>query len=213
MNVEDQDGPPPTAGEIVTNYFINVYRKIFALENSKLHPLDPFRKKSPRYPWPEPIITYFMCFIGCFSSIGILGYLSYISPDSTYLIGSFGASCVLYFAAPNSSLAQPKNAFFGQLIGGIVGISFRNIFTEPETRWVGVAFAVATTTTLMMVFNVIHPPSGATALIAASLTHLPPGRGFLFVVVPVIVGNLLMMVLSLLLNNLNPYRHYPDYWN
>ena len=62
--------------------------------------------------------------------------------------------------------------------------------------------------------STLHPPGGATALIAV----LGPARvhslGYRFVLTPVLVSVCLMVIVALLVNNLSkhPAHHYPVTW-
>ena len=52
---------------------------------------------------------------------------------------------------------------------------------------------------------------GATALIAATLPTLPRWHGYSFLVT-VGVGSLVMQLIALVVNNLDPGRRYPTFW-
>ena len=154
----------------------------------------------------------------CASFIGVfvisIPSLSADAPLSTrlFLIGSFGASATLLYGAPHAEFAQPRNIVFGQLIAAFVGVTAYKLFGGN----VGVAggLAVATTTAVMLLTGCLHPPAGATALIAvlgpAQVHHL----GYLFIATPVLVVTLIILVLGLALLNLSPdkSRHYPVSW-
>lgn len=56
----------------------------------------------------------------------------------------------------------------------------------------------------------VHPPAGATALIAVTGSAELRAQGFLYIALPVLVGALLLMLVALLTMNLK-YR-YPRYW-
>jgi CBS-domain-containing membrane protein len=65
----------------------------------------------------------FWVFLGSFAGIGIIAYMqSKTLPhsDVVYLIGSFGASCVLIYGV--IPLAQPRNLVGGHVISAIVGL-------------------------------------------------------------------------------------------
>ena len=187
-------------------------RLILKLQAKWIDPRDPFPMHTKPYPYPEPWVNFLTCWIACFCGIGILTYVTYNTQQVQLILGSFGASSVLYFASPNSPLAQPRNALLGQLLSALVGITFRNIITSPDLKWLAAALSVSTATTLMMACRILHPPGGATALIAASLTELPAWSGYFFLLCPVLVGNLVLFSLAITINNINPFRHYPDLW-
>lgn len=66
----------------------------------------------------------------------------------------------------------------------------------------------------MHLTRTLHPPGGATALIAVIGGDSIHALGYRYVVSPVLLGSLLMLLVALLVNNMsaNPKRHYPVYW-
>jgi CBS-domain-containing membrane protein len=134
------------------------------------------------------------------------------------LMGSFGATAVLVFALPLAPAAQPRSVIGGHLVGALCGLTLRSLLVElPNSSvatFVAAALGVASSITIMMLLGVLHPPGGATALIAvtgdATITQL----GWLFLAVPTLAGSSLLILLALLLNNLSgePTRKYPQYW-
>ncbi len=72
--------------------------------------------------------------------------------------------------------------------------------------------AVATAIAAMHLTRTLHPPGGATALIAVIGSDKIHGLGYLYVVVPATVGPLLLLVIALLVNNIPESRRYPEIW-
>lgn len=75
-------------------------------------------------------------------------------------------------------------------------------------RWVGASLACATATALMALTGTVHPPAGATALMAVvddDVTQL----GW-FLLLPLLLGCVLMLFVALLVNNIQ--RRFPYYW-
>ena len=157
-------------------------------------------------------LTFCATFVGIFLISIPSMYPSWPMSTRLFLIGSFGASAALLYAAPRAEFAQPRNALFGQLIAAATGVTAYKLLNTHIglAAGVGVACAVA----IMQVTRTIHPPAGATALIAvlgpAPVHHL----GYEFVLTPVLVGILILIVLALVVNNLSPdeNRHYPATW-
>lgn len=58
----------------------------------------------------------------------------------------------------------------------------------------------------------LHPPGGATALIAVLGSQQLRDMHYLFVVFPVLLGSLLMLLVALLVNNVPATRRYPVVW-
>lgn len=126
------------------------------------------------------------------------------------LIGSFGASAVLAFGAPESPLAQPRNLVGGHMLSALVGVSCQMLLGQEPAA--AAALAVSTAIALMRVTKTLHPPGGATALIAviggADIHRL----GYWHVLLPCGAGACCMLLLALLTNNLGARRRYPQTW-
>ena len=126
------------------------------------------------------------------------------------LIGSFGASAVLAFGAPESPLAQPRNLVGGHLLSALVGVSCQLLLGQEPTA--AAALAVSTAIALMCVTKTLHPPGGATALIAviggADIHRL----GYWYVLLPCGAGACCLLLLALLTNNLGAGRGFPGLW-
>jgi len=160
-----------------------------------------------------PLSEVFWSWLGSVLGIGICGYLSaaYFEPRaSTLLIGSFGASAVLVYAAIKSPLAQPRNLVGGHILSGLVGVGCYFLF--GGTIWLAGALAVSPAIALMLLTRTLHPPGGATALIAVIGGDQIHDLGFLYAFVPAGAGALVLLLVALLVNNLNGSRRYPEYW-
>lgn len=123
-----------------------------------------------------------------------------------------GAGAVLEFYAIESPLAQPRNFFIGQLLAASVGMGFGKLFQMSQyfhtIRWLAGALSCATVTSLMALTKTIHPPAGATALLAVVDDQIL-NLGWFFI--PVVLLNCgIMFVVALLINNIQ--RAYPSYW-
>ena len=128
--------------------------------------------------------------------------------DLTLVVGSFGASAVLVYGAVNSPLSQPRNLVGGHLISAIIGvISFKFL---SGTIMLCSAFAVATSILAMQLTLTLHPPGGATALIAVIGSNQIHELGFFYVLVPVTSGALILLISALIVNNIPAHRYYPE---
>jgi len=151
--------------------------------------------------------------IGSVLGIGACGWLSshYFEPrDLSLLIGSFGASAVLVYGAIKSPLAQPRNLIGGHVISGLVGVACWQVF--GATLWIAAALAVSLAIVAMLATKTLHPPGGATALIAVIGGDKVHALGFLYAIIPAGAGALVLLIVALLVNNLNRNRKYPEYW-
>jgi len=102
--------------------------------------------------------------------------------DLSLLIGSFGASAVLVYGAIKSPLAQPRNLIGGHVISGLVGVACWQVF--GATLWVAAALAVSLAIVAMLATKTLHPPGGATALIAVIGGAKIHELGFLYAFIP-----------------------------
>ena len=151
--------------------------------------------------------------LGAVIGVGICGYLSanYFEPkDLTLLIGSFGASAVLVYSAIKSPLAQPRNLVGGHIIAGIIGVACYKAF--GATPWMAGALAASLAIVAMLLTKTLHPPAGATALIAVIGGDKIHNLGFLYAFVPAGLGALVLLTVALVVNNLSRNRKYPEYW-
>ncbi|SIQ11463.1 HPP family protein [Maribacter ulvicola] len=154
----------------------------------------------------EQFWSFLGAFIGVFF-IAIIqsGYLPDL--ENVLLIGSFGASSVLIYGAIESPFAQPRNLIGGQLISAIIGVTIYKLF--PDLIWVAAPFAVATSIIVMQMTKTLHPPGGATALIAVIGTEKIKALGYFYVISPVLIGTAILLITALLFNNISKDRKYP----
>ncbi len=164
--------------------------------------------------YKETLVDYkehFWSFLGAFFGIGIIAFLQskyLFEQENIFLIGSFGASSVLIYGAIQSPLAQPRNLIGGHVISAIIGVAVFKIV--PDIIWISAPLAVALSIVAMQYTKTLHPPGGATALIAVSSTGKIPELGFWYVLSPVLSGCLILLFVALVFNNLTKNRNYPN---
>ena len=151
--------------------------------------------------------------VGAFLGISIVAFINYNLLERTDLvmvIGSFGASAVLIYGATTSPLAQPRNFIGGHIVSAIIGVaSYQLLFAH---MWLAASVAVATAIAVMHMTKTLHPPGGATALIAVIGSPKIHALGYLYVITPVVAGATIMLVVALLINNIPENRKYPQFW-
>ena len=155
----------------------------------------------------------FWSWLGAFSGIGILALLQdhgAFGADAILLIGSFGASAVLVYCATDSPLAQPRNLLGGHLLSAVIGVACFKLL--GQTPWLAEAVSVATAIALMQATGTVHPPGGATALIAVIGSDALHDLGFFYALVPVGLGAGILLLIALCTNRLAPNRQYPKSW-
>lgn len=165
--------------------------------------------------YKETLVDYkehFWSFLGAFFGIGIIAFIQSHSlsyTENIFLIGSFGASSVLIYGAIQSPLAQPRNLVGGHVISALVGVTVFKIV--PDIIWLSAPLAVAFSIVLMQYTKTLHPPGGATALIAVSSTGKIPELGYWYVLSPVLSGCIILLITALIFNNITSNRSYPNH--
>lgn len=118
-----------------------------------------------------------------------------------WLVAPLGASAVLVFAVPASPLAQPWSVIGGNTVSALVGIACAA--AAPQTAGAA-ALAVALAIALMFLLRCLHPPGGATALLAV----LSQATDWRFALMPVLLNSALLVLVAVLYNTLTG-RRYP----
>jgi CBS-domain-containing membrane protein len=151
--------------------------------------------------------------LGAFLGIGAVSLVSHShlgATDGIFMIGSLGASAVLVYGAPRSPLAQPRNLVGGHVISAAVGVlCFKLLGAYPG---LAEAMAVASAIAVMHLTRTLHPPGGATALIAVIGSDRVHALGYGYAVAPVGLGALILLLVGLVVNNAVDARRYPEFW-
>lgn len=153
---------------------------------------------------------HLLTFLGSFVGIGLVGFINsrhFVLNDNLFLIGSFGASSVLIYGVINSPLAQPRNLIGGHLISALIGVSVHQLI--PTETWLAAALAVSLSIVAMQITKTLHPPGGATALIANIGSEKIKALGYMYVLNPVLSGVAILLVVALVFNNISRSRRYP----
>ena len=112
-----------------------------------------------------------------FATIGLLGLLALVT-GSPFVFPSLGPTAYLFFFSPLAEASSPRNAILGHAIGLLCGYAafavtsgFGPTFAAHGEvhlpRVLAAALALSATGALMALFQVSHPPAGATTLIVA----------------------------------------------
>jgi len=164
--------------------------------------------------YKETLIDYkehFWAFIGSFIGMGTIAWLQYKAfpeQDLIFLIGSFGASCVLVYGVIQSPLAQPRNLIGGHVISAIIGVTMQKLL--PDMVWLSAPLAVSLSIVMMQITRTLHPPGGATALIAVTGGPQIKALGYEYVLNPVLSGATILLIAALIFNNITKNRQYPS---
>lgn len=128
------------------------------------------------------------------------------SISSVLIVASMGASAVLVFAVPHGALSQPWPVMGGHIISAIIGVicfqSFDNIVVASSAA-VGLAILA------MYYLRCLHPPGGATALLAVIGGEPIHNMGFGFVIDPILTNVSILLLTAIAFNYLFKLRRYP----
>ncbi|SFM01880.1 HPP family protein [Desulfomicrobium norvegicum] len=151
--------------------------------------------------------------LGAFVGIALVGLLQGVFVDEFgqgLLIGSFGATAVLVYGAIRSPLAQPRNVLGGHIISALIGVMSYQLI--GDIVWLAAALAVSTSIAVMHMTKTLHPPGGATALIAVIGGESVHKLGYFYAFIPVGVGAIILIIVAVVLNNFAKNRRYPEFW-
>lgn len=167
------------------------------------------RGSPPRVSNSEILWSWVGAFLGI-TAVAWVDRLLFTGYDLSLMIGSFGASAVLVYGAVRSPLAQPRNLVGGHVLSALVGVICWKLFHQYP--WLAQSMAVATSIALMHATRTLHPPGGATALIAVIGSPEIHKLGFFYVLMPAAIGPLILLVVAVLVNNIPESRRYPEIW-
>jgi len=119
------------------------------------------------------------------------------------ILGPMGASCLLVFAAHSLPFSQPRQIVGGHLISTFTALSIWNVFGKSH---LSIGLTLAIVLFLMISLKFIHPPAAASAMVAI---NTEAGWGFLL---SIVLSSVLLILISLLYNNLFKNRQYPKQW-
>lgn len=122
------------------------------------------------------------------------------------VVASMGASAVLLFAVPHGQLSQPWPVIGGHVVSAIIGVTTQRMVGSVE---LAAAIAVGTAIGVMHVLRCIHPPGGATALVAVIGGSNVLELGYGFVVRPVLLNAAVMVIVGVAFNSMFAWRRYP----
>ena len=167
------------------------------------------RGSPPRASNSEILWSWLGAFLGI-AAVAWVSRLLFEGHDLHLIIGSFGASAVLLYGAVRSPLAQPRNLLGGHILSAIVGVTCYKLLHDMP--WLAESMSVATAIAVMHATRTLHPPGGATALIAVIGSSQIHSLGFWYVLLPSTIGPVILLAVALLVNNLPASRRYPEIW-
>lgn len=125
---------------------------------------------------PQVVLAAFN-FVNGAVSIGLIATVALLTQEA-FIFPSLGATAFILFYVPLAQPASPRNALCGHLVGAVAGwisLLVFGLLDAPSAMAGGVdwprvgaaALSLGTTSSMMVLLRVSHPPAGATALIVS----------------------------------------------
>lgn len=176
-----------------------------------------YRSETPKE--PHVLIQWALTVLATVAGICLVGGVYNYAPavnkwNPPPIVASLGASAVLQYNAIRSPLAQPRNAIMGHTVAAIVGTGIAKAFMLAPNNffssfsWVAAAVACAGATLAMSMTNSVHPPGGATAILACTQSQVI-ALGWMFPPM-MLLASVLMTGVAVIFNN--TFRQYPVFW-
>lgn len=135
--------------------------------------------------------------IGAFLATLIATFFTSIILEAGYapmVLASTGASAMLIFGLPHSTVSQPWNLIGGHTISALVGVTcYKFIPNELLAASIVIPMAMV----LMHIFRCMHPPGGATAVTAVVRGVTVHSLGYAFVLLPVFLNSLILLTVAM----------------
>ena len=159
------------------------------------------------------LIDAFWAWVGSTLSllcIALLDKYYFQAHDINFLMASFGASAVLVFGTPQSPLAQPRNVMGGHFISAIAGVTCQLFLASSPT--LAICTSVSLAIFLMTFTKTLHPPGGASALLAVVGDDSIKQLGYLYAITPCLFGASILVLIGILLSYITKRKKYPLVW-
>jgi CBS domain-containing membrane protein len=127
--------------------------------------------------FPPRLIRSLFVFVNGFVTIAVLALLALVSRNP-FVFPSLGPTAYLLFFSPLDQASCPRNTILGHAIGlvcgylayALIGAGVLPFGVHPGIFWprvLAAALSLSTTAAFMVLFDVSHPPAGATTLIVS----------------------------------------------
>ncbi|KAF2430409.1 HPP family protein [Tothia fuscella] len=152
-------------------------------------------------------------FLGLLLTTAVFRYSSLLqSYDPPVLFASLGATAILDYNTIQSPLAQPRASLLGHTLAATVGVCIAKLAMLggdiTNIRWIIGPLSCGVASFVMAMTNTVHPPGGATAVLAAVDPTINK-MGWIFIPL-LLLGSVLMTFVALAVNNIQ--RQFPVFW-
>lgn len=152
----------------------------------------------------EKFIISIICGICIWLTSWITAY--FVPIGAPILIASMGASCMILFVTPSSSMAQPWPFLAGHIVSALVGLEIHQHVTDAI---VAAPIALGISILLMFLLRCLHPPGAATALIPLLSSDWVVNNSVQFLWQPLATNLAIILCCSVLINRLILNHQYP----
>ena len=153
----------------------------------------------------EQIVATLGGFIGI-TLIALISFQITGASGAALIVPAMGASAVLVFAIPHGKLSQPWPLIGGSVVSACVGVTCYQLI---PSSYIAAGLAVGLAIGVMHILRCIHPPGGATALVAVVGGPAIHELGYNYVLMPVLLNVLIIFGIAILFNAFFPWRRYP----
>jgi CBS domain-containing membrane protein len=153
-----------------------------------------FGGDQPAVAWVERLRSVLGAFVGLLLVVIATKFLGEFSGVDEWLMASLGASALLVFALPQSSMAQPWAVISGNTLSALVGIT---TFHFIDQSLLAIPLAASLSILGMFTLRCLHP-AAAVALIAV-LGHI---SSYQYAFFPVMVDSILLILAGAIYSNL-----------
>ena len=131
---------------------------------------------------------------------GLVGLARLLGPlgepwAASWAVGSLGASMTLILACPGSPLARPYPAIVGNTVSAAIGVGCYQ-FLGAQSLPLAALLAVALSISAMRLLAALHPPGGASAILAVIGGAVVHDLGWLYPFYPIALGTCWLLALA-----------------
>ena len=127
--------------------------------------------------------------LGAFVAIAVVGGLA-AGTGLPWVLGSFGASCVLLFGFPDVPFSRARNVIGGHVLTATVAVACLHLLGPG---WLPMAIAAGCATMLMLATDTTRPPAGSNPLIVFLAA---PTADWRFVLMPTLLGAVTLFLVA-----------------
>ena len=110
------------------------------------------------------------------------------------VLASTGASAMLIFGLPHSTVSQPWNLVGGHLVSAFVGVS---CYLYIPNELLAASLAIPLAMYFMHKLHCMHPPGGATAITAVVGGTAVHSLGYAFILLPVFFNSIILLSIAM----------------